>query len=127
MGKNKEISEGTTINLKVSHLIGFLTGLTSIIVISVGFFYSMLSSNIEKKVDGAIYTIEKKHLEEKDVDFSEDLDEINSELKATNKTLQTIGTDIATIKERHNSGVIDHNNSSENSNPTNNRPSNLNF
>lgn len=130
MSKNKEISEGTNINLKLSHLISFLTGLTSIIVISVGFFYTMLSTNIEKKVDSAIYSIEKKHLEKNDEDFSSDVDDIKSSVNAINTTVQNIGLDIAEIKTKQNSGTTNtnHNNSTHNSNvPRNNTPSNLNF
>ena len=125
MTNNKEISEGTTINLKMSHLFAFLGGLVAILVTVIGFFYGMLNSSIDKKVEKEIYTIEKKYLDEKDASFNSKLDEINSEVTSTNKSLQTMGIDIASIKAKQNSSTLHQN--SMNSTPTNNSPNRPNF
>lgn len=99
----KIISEGTSIVLEVKHVIAFLLGLTAVLVTVIGFFYGMLNGNIEQKVDEKIYSIEKKYLDEKDESFSKKLDDISSDVKSTNKSLQTIGFDVAEIKAKQNS------------------------
>ena len=126
MTEQKTISEGTNINLKISHLFAFLGGLTIVLVSVIGFFYGLLSTSIDKKVEKGIYSVEKKYLDEKDKDFNKKIDIISTEVKATNKTLQTVGYDVAEIKKKQNNGnhlrIVE-----TNSNPSDNAPENPNF
>lgn len=121
MGNEKEISEGTTIKLELKHLFAFLGGLVAILVTVIGFFYGMLNSNIDKKVEDAVYQVEKKNLEKKDEDFKVILDKIDNEVTATNKSVQVISIDIAEIKARQNSSG---HHESVNSTPVNSMPGN---
>ena len=124
MPEQKEISEGTTIKLTITHIFTFLGALIGLLVAVIGFFYAMLNSNIAKKVDEKVYTIEKKFLDKNDSDLNNNLSEIASEIESTNKSLQNIAIDIAAIKAKQNMG--NGNNNSMNSNPGNNLPANPN-
>lgn len=119
--ENKQISENTTIKLKMSHVIGFLGGLTTILVAVIGFFYTTLTTQIEKKVEKELYEQNKEYFDEKFSNLGKDFEEIKKEQKITNDNIRTIGTEVKILNANKNSVP------NTNTQPVNNHPINPDF
>jgi hypothetical protein len=117
----KEIGEETVIKVKLGHVFALLGGLVTVLSIVIGFFYTTLSTSIEKKVEKELYEQNKEYLDEKFDDFGKDLEDIKKEQKVTNDNLRTIGTEVKIINAERN------NTPNNNPVPINNQPINPEF
>jgi len=118
----KEFGESTIIKIKLKHVFIFLGGLTTLLVSIIGFFYRTMTQNIDEKLDEKIYNQYKEYLDEKFNEHGKTLSDIESKLKETNQTIQTIGTEVLILNREKNNINTEHG-----SNNINNEPSHPTF